>query len=199
VDRINPSIPAQARQEAVRQIMRLSSPDLISANEAFHILLTQGVPVSYQKDGAERGDLVWLVDFTTPDNNEFLAVNQFTVIEKNVNKRPDIVLFVNGLPLVVMELKNAADEKATIKTAFQQLQTYKEMIPSLLAYNGLLVVSDGLEAKAGSLTAGFNRFSAWKSEDGAREASPLKSQLEVLIKGLLNRTTLLDLVRCFTV
>jgi len=199
VDRINHSIPAQARQEAVRQVIRLTSPDLLSTNEAFHAMLTSGVNVSYQKDGAERGDLVWLVDFNNPDNNEFLAVNQFTMMEKNVNKRPDIVLFVNGLPLVVIELKNAADEKATVKTAFKQLQTYKELIPSLLAYNGLLVISDGLEAKAGSLTAGFNRFSAWKSEDGQKEASHLKNQLEVLINGLLNRATLLDVIRFFTV
>jgi type I restriction enzyme R subunit len=199
VDRINPAIPPQARQDAVRQVLRLTSPGLLSTNEAFHTMLTQGVNVSYQKEGAQRGDLIWLVDFNTPDNNEFLAVNQFTVVEKNVNKRPDIVLFVNGLPLVVMELKNAADEKATVKTAFQQLQTYKECIPSLLAYNGLLVISDGLEARAGSLTAGFNRFSAWKSEDGTKEASRLKGQLEVLIKGLLNRATLLDVIRFFTV
>jgi len=133
VDRINPAIPPQARQEAVRQLLRLTLPELLSTNEAFHAMLTQGVNVSYQKGGVERGDLVWLVDYNNLENNEFLAINQFTVIENNINKRPDIVLFVNGLPLVVMELKNAADEKATVKTAFQQLQTYKATIPSLLA------------------------------------------------------------------
>lgn len=199
VDRINPRIPPAARQEAVRQVMRLSSPDFVSVNEEFHLLLTQGINISYQKDGHTRGDIVWLIDFAKPENNEFLAVNQFTVLENNLNKRPDIVLFINGLPLVVMELKNAAREKATVKTAFQQLQTYKATIPSLLAYNALLVISDGLEAKAGSLTADFSRFSAWKSEDGIDEASHLKSQLEVLINGLLNKATLLDVIRFFTV
>jgi type I restriction enzyme R subunit len=181
VDRLNPAIPAASRHEAIRQVIRLTSPDLLSANEVFHLLLTQGIPVSYQKDGAERGDLVRLVDFDTPENNEFAAVNQFAIIENNINKRPDIVLFVNGLPLVVIELKNATDEKATVKNAFQQLQTYKAAIPSLMAYNCLLIVSDGLEARAGSLTADFSRFTAWKSEDGTQEASRLKNQMEVLI------------------
>ncbi|WP_300909610.1 type I restriction endonuclease subunit R, partial [uncultured Desulfovibrio sp.] len=199
VDRLNPSVPAAARQEAVRQVLRVSSPDLISANELFHRLLTQGVSVTYQKDGSTRGDLVWLVDFNNPENNEFTAVNQFSFVENNANRRPDIVLFVNGLPLVVIELKNAADESATVKTAFQQLQTYKDAIPSLMAYNALLVISDGLEARAGSLSADFSRFSAWKSEDGTKEAPRLKSQLEVLVNGMLNKATLLDLIRFFTV
>ena len=199
VDRINPTVPAEARREAVRQVLRLYEPELLACNESFHYLLTQGVKVSYNKDGVERGDIVWLIDFDQPENNEFLAVNQFTVIENNENKRPDIVLFINGLPLVVIELKNATDEKATIKSAFLQLQTYKESIPALLRYNALLVISDGLEARAGSLSAGYSRFMAWKSEDGATEASHLKSQLEVLIKGLLNTHTLLDVVRFFTV
>lgn len=199
VDRLNPHIPAVARQEAVRRVLRVSGPDLISANEAFHQLLTRGVSVSYQKEGAERGDKVWLVDFSTPENNEFTAVNQFTFVEGNVNKRPDVVLFVNGLPLVVIELKNPGSESATLMSAYQQLQTYKQVIPSLLACNGLLVISDGLEARAGSLSAGYSRFSAWKSEDGSREAPRLKSQLEVLINGMLNKATLLDLIRFFTV
>lgn len=199
VDRLNPHIPAVARQEAVRRVLRVSGPDLISANEAFHQLLTRGVSVSYQKEGAERGDKVWLVDFSTPENNEFTAVNQFTFVEGNVNKRPDVVLFVNGLPLVVIELKNPGSESATLMSAYQQLQTYKQVIPSLLACNGLLVISDGLEARAGSLSAGYSRFSVWKSEDGSREAPHLKSQLEVLIKGMLNKATLLDLIRFFTV
>ena len=199
VDRLNQSIPAASRQDAIRQVLRIASPDLLSTNEKFHLLLTQGVPVSYQKDGAERGDLVRLVDFDKPENNEFTAVNQFTVIENNVIKRADIVLFVNGLPLVVIELKNATDEKTTVKSAFQQLQTYKAVIPTLMGYNALLVISDGLEARAGSLTADFSRFMVWKSEDGKEEASHLKSQLEVLINGLLNKATLLDVIRFFTV
>jgi len=199
VARINPAVPAEARDEAIRQITRISSPDLIANNETFHRLLTEGVQVNYQKNGYNRGDLVWLVDFNHPENNEFLVVNQFTIVENHVNKRPDVVLFVNGIPLVVIELKNAADENATIHAAFQQLQTYKQAIPSLFTYNGFLVISDGLEARAGTLSAGFNRFMAWKSADGKAEASQLVSQLEILIQGMLNKATLLDLVRHFIV
>src|SRR5690606_3195991 len=123
--------------------------------ETFHRLLTEGVNVSYQKNGDTRGDKVWLLDFNNINNNEFLVVNQFTVIENNQNKRPDIILFVNGIPLVVIELKNASDENATIKSAYQQLETYKYTIPGLFTYNALLVISDGLEAKAGSVSAGL--------------------------------------------
>ena len=111
-------------------------------------MLTEGVKVRYQKDGNSRGDLVWLIDFSAPENNDFLVLNQYTVIENHVNKRPDVVLFVNGLPLVIIELKNPADEKRhTVNSAFKQIQTYKQAIPRLFAYNGFIVVSDGLEAK----------------------------------------------------
>lgn len=199
VTRINPTVPEAARQEAISQVRRIVSPDLLAGNEAFHRMLTEGVKVSYQKDGGERGDLVWLADFAHPEHNDFLAVNQFTVIEGRHNKRPDLALFVNGLPLVVIELKNAADENATMKAAWQQLQTYKALIPGLLTYNALLVISDGLDAGAGSLSAGRNRFAPWKSADGKIEASHLQSRLEVLINGMLNKTTLLDLVRHFVV
>ncbi len=196
---INPMLPAAALDEAVKAIQRISSPELLINNEAFHRLLTEGVNVSYQKDGHTRGDLVWLVDFANPDNNEFLVVNQFTIIENNQNKRPDLVLFVNGLPLVVVELKNAADENATVKTAFDQIRTYKTIIPSLFTYNGFVVVSDGLEARAGTISADLSRFMAWKSADGKAEASRLTSQLETLIHGMLNKATLLDLIRHFIV
>lgn len=199
VGRINPEIPVDAREDAIRQIQRLNSPELISNNETFHRMLTEGINVSYRKDGIDRGDLVWLIDFNDPENNEFLVTNQFTVIENDVRKRPDIILFVNGLPLVVIELKNPADEEATVKSAFKQLQTYKQTIPSLFAYNGFMVVSDGLEAKSGSLSAGFTRFMAWKSSDGKVEASPLIGQLETLIKGMLTKTILLDILRHFIV
>ena len=199
VGRINPDIPADAREDAIKQIQRLSSPELIANNEAFHRMLTEGVTVHYQKDGVKRGDLVWLVDFNDPDKNDFVVCNQFTVIENHVNKRPDVILFVNGLPLVVMELKNPADEKATAKSAFKQLQTYKQAIPGLFTYNGFMVISDGLEAKAGSLSAELSRFMAWKTSDGETEASPLVGQMETLIKGMLNKATLLDLIRHFIV
>ena len=197
--RINPSVPHDSQQEALKEIRRINSPELLTNNENFHRMLTEGVNVSYQKNGSQRGDLVWLIDFENPLNNDFVVANQLTVIENGINKRPDIVLFVNGLPLVVIELKNAADENTTIKSAYQQLQTYKEMIPSLFAYNSFMIISDGLEAKAGSLSAGMSRFMSWKTADGKEEASNLVSQLETLIKGMLNKETLLDLVRHFTV
>lgn len=197
--RINPKLPLAVLQTALKDVQRINSPDLLANNETFHRLLTEGVKVSIQKDGQERGEIVWLIDFAKPDNNEFVVANQFTVIENHQNKRPDLVLFVNGIPLVVIELKNAADENSTIKSAWRQVETYKKTIPSLFTTNAFAVVSDGLEAKAGSLSAGFSRFMTWKSSDGKTEASPLVSQMETLIKGMLNKTTLLDLVRHFIV
>lgn len=197
--RINPKLSPALQQAALKEVQRISSPELLANNEAFHRLLTAGVPVSAHKDGDERGERVWLIDFAKPENNEFVVANQFTVIENHQNKRPDLVLFVNGIPLVVIELKNAVDENATIKAAYQQLETYKHTIPSLFGPNAFLVISDGLEAKAGSLSAGFSRFMAWKSADGKAEASHLVSQLEVLINGMLNKATLLDLLRHFIV
>ncbi len=199
VSRINPAVPADAREDAIMQIQRLATADLIANNEAFHRLLTEGVRVNYQKDGQVRGDLVWLINFRQPENNDFVVLNQFTIIENHVNKRPDVILFVNGIPLVVIELKNPADENATVHSAFKQLQTYKQTIPSLFACNGFLVISDGLEARAGTLSSGFSRFMAWKTADGKVEASPLVSQLEILSQGMLNKATLLDLVRHFIV
>jgi type I restriction enzyme R subunit len=225
VNRINPAIPADAREEAIKQLQRIHSRQLIANNETFHRMLTEGINITYQKGGYRRGDLVWLVDFEHPENNDFLVVNQFTVtstgsvtgtagsvtgsrgagtgimssVVGTVNKRPDIVLFVNGLPLVVIELKNPADENATVYTAFKQMQTYLQAIPALFICNGCLVISDGLEAKTGSLSAEYSRFMAWKSADGKVEASPLIGQLETLIKGMLNPATLLDLIRHFIV
>lgn len=199
VYRINHTLPQEVCDEAINQVLRIASPDLLSNNETFHRMLTEGVSVSVHKEGAERGELVWLVDFDNPLNNDFTVVNQYTIVENSHNKRPDILLFVNGLPLVVIELKNAVDENATVQSAFRQVETYKETIPSLFTYNSIIVISDGLEARAGSLSAGFSRMMAWKSADGKAEASRLVSQLEVLIKGMLNKETLLDLIRSFTV
>jgi type I restriction enzyme, R subunit len=199
IRRINPKVPYDSQEEALKEIQRINSPELLANNEAFHRMLTEGINVSYQKDGHQRGDLVWLIDFETPENNEFIVANQFTVIEDGNNKRPDVILFVNGIPLVVIELKNPADENATVKSAFKQLETYKAIIPSLFTYNGLMIISDGLEAKAGSLSAGLTRYMAWKSADGKEEASNLVSQLETLINGMLNKETLLDLIRHFVV
>lgn len=199
VRRINIGIPADAQQDAIKQVLRIASPDLLANNEAFHRLLTEGIPVTKRVDGQERGDRVFLVDFENPSHNEFLVVNQFTIIENGINKRPDVILFVNGLPLVVIELKNAVNEKTTVGAAFRQIETYKAMIPSLFTFNSFSVISDGLEAKAGTISAGLSRFMAWKSVDGTIEASHLISQLETLIKGMLNPDTLLDLIRHFIV
>ncbi|WP_427501580.1 type I restriction endonuclease subunit R [Methylomonas sp. MED-D] len=196
---INPTVSHDVLQAALKDVQRVHSPDLLANNETFHRLLTEGVKVSYQHDGAERGGLVSLIDYANPVNNDFVVVNQFTVIENHQNKRPDLILFVNGMPLVIIELKNATDENATIKSAYKQLETYKHTIPCLFTSNALLVITDGLEAKAGSLSAGYSRFMAWKTADGKVEASHLVSQLETLIKGMLNKTTLLDLVRHFIV
>src|SRR5690606_25569282 len=132
-------------------------------------------------------------------NNEFVVANQFTIVENGNNKRPDVLLFVNGVPLVVIELKNAADENTTIHSAFKQVETYKTIIPGLFTYNGFVVISDGLEAKAGSISAGFSRYMAWKSADGKAEASHSVSQLETLIQGMLNKETLIDIIRHFVV
>jgi type I restriction enzyme R subunit len=199
VKRLNPTLTDDVRDKAIKTVLRIASPDTLANNEAFHRLLTEGVPVSTYQDGMERGERVWFVDFEDPWNNEFTVVNQFTIIENGHNRRPDVLLFVNGLPLVIIELKNAADENATIESAYRQIETYKQQIPSLFTYNELIIISDGLEARAGSLSAGFSRFTAWKSEDGEHIASPMMSQLEVLINGMLEKDTLLDIIRSFTV
>jgi type I restriction enzyme R subunit len=197
--RINRNMPADVLEDAIKEIRRIHSPELLTNNETFHRFLTEGIPVSKRVEGDDRGDLVWLIDFKNPYNNDFLVVNQFTVVENNHTKRPDIILFVNGIPLVVIELKNAADENASIRSAFRQIETYKSLIPTLFIYNGFVVISDGLEAKAGTISSGFSRFMAWKSSDGKIEASHLVSQLETLIVGMLNKETLIDLMRHFIV
>jgi len=199
INRLNPTVPVTARQEALKTTLSVYSPQLINPNEAFHKILAEGVPVTIQKDGQERGERVWLVDFQKPENNVFFAINQYTVEEHNQNKRPDVILFVNGLPLVLIELKNPADEQATVRKAYDQIQTYKTVIPSLFFYNAFCVISDGLEAKAGTISSPFSRFQAWKTIDGKKEPSARLSQLEVLIKDMLNRSTLLDLIRNFIV
>ncbi len=204
VARINPDIPSEEQVEAIKQIQRLASPELITNNETFHRLLTEGIKVNIQKEGNTRGDYVWLIDFNNPENNDFLVVNQLTVtststISGTVNKRPDVVLYINGIPLVVIELKNAADENATVKSAYKQLGTYMDAIPSLFTYNAFMLISDGLEARAGTISAGLSRFMSWKTSDGKTEASTLISQLEPLVQGMLNKKTLLDLIRNFIV
>lgn len=199
VTKLNPHIPETAREQAVQKVIRIYSPDLLHNNETFHQYLVEKIRIPYQQNGYERSHEVSLVDFENPSENEFLVVNQYTIIENGQNKRPDILFFVNGIPLVVMELKNASDENATIRKAYDQLQTYKAIIPGLFNYNAVCVISDGMVCKAGSLTAGFTRFMTWKTEDGRKEASRFKPQLDTLIKGMLNPVTLLDLIRHFIV
>ena len=179
---LNPHIPKDAQEQAIQKVLRIYSPDLLFNNETFHQYLIEKVKVPYQKDGYERSYEVALVDFDNVANNEFLTVNQYTIIENGQNKRPDVLLFVNGIPLVVIELKNATDAHATIRKAYEQIQTYKATIPTLFTYNTVCVISDGHECKAGSLSAGFTRYMAWKSMDGVKDASRFKPQLEVLIK-----------------
>jgi len=199
IDKLNPNIPFDVREDALKKVLRAESPHALVNNETFHRYLTEGVDVELRTESGIRGDKVYLVDFANPDKNEFLAINQFTIIEGNNNKRPDIILFINGLPLVVIELKNATDENATIKTAFDQLQTYKALIPSLFTYNSLLISSDGWDARCGTITSDWNRFLSWKTKDGVTTADTLTPQMEVMFTGMLQKQTLLDLIRHFIV
>ncbi len=197
LEKLNPSIPKGSIEEAIRKVLRTSSPNQVLDNEQFHKLLVEGVSVSYRKGSQIKHDLVNLIDFKKPENNEFLAVNQFTIIEEKYNRRPDIILFINGLPLVVIELKNLAEEKATINDAFTQLQNYKDQIPSLFRYNEILVISDGNLAEAGTLSSSREWFMAWKTIDEKMPKNKLG--IETLLKGMFNKNTLIDLLRNFIV
>jgi len=200
IARLNPTIPEEAREDALRKVLRVGTPALIQTNRAFHKLLRDGVPVEYPRpDGSIAGDHVRLLDLSNAQANDWLAVNQFTVTEGQHNRRPDIVVFVNGLPLGLIELKNAADEDATIWSAYAQLQTYKAQIPTLLHYNAALVVSDGLQARMGSVTANQEWFKVWRTIDGVRDAEPGSLELETLIRGVFDRERFLDLLHHFIV
>ncbi|OAI21468.1 DEAD/DEAH box helicase [Methylomonas lenta] len=198
IARLNPAIPLAAREDALQQVLNLEEPGLLAANRHFHRLLVNGVPVEYQQDGDTRGDWVRLVDFTEHTGNEWLAINQFAIKGAKHSRRPDIILFINGLPLVLLELKNPADENADIWKAFDQIQTYKEQIPDVFQYNEVLVISDGSEARLGSLSSDAERFMQWRTIDGIT-LDPLGqfNELETLIHGLLSPTTLLDYLRFF--
>jgi type I restriction enzyme R subunit len=198
IQRLNPDIPTVAREDALQQVMELGIPALLSANRAFHQLLVGGVPVQYQKDGETRGDFVHLVDWSDPSKNEFWAVNQFTIKGPHNTRRADIVLFVNGLPLVFIELKNPADANADIWKAYDQIQTYKEQIPDVFQYNEVLVISDGTDARMGSLSADTERFMRWRTIDGV-QVDPLGefNELETLVRGALAPQYLLEYLRYF--
>ncbi len=199
IDKLNPTVSQDAKDDALKKVLRSDSPNALINNENFHRYLTEGIDVEIRTNGGIRGEKVYIVDFSNPEQNEFLAINQFTIIEGNQNKRPDIILFINGLPLVIIELKNPTDENATVKTAFSQLQTYKQTIPSLFNYNELMIVSDGWEALCGTLTSDWGRFMSWKTKDGLTTADTLQPQMEVMFTGMLNKQTLLDLIRHFIV
>jgi type I restriction enzyme R subunit len=197
--RLNPGIPADARADALRRLTLAEYPGLIEENRRLHRFLIEGVPVEfYGADGAIKGDHVRLIDFDDPDANEWLAVNQFTVIEHKANRRPDVVLFLNGLPVCVIELKNAGDENATIDGAFNQIQTYKNQIPSLFRTNVALVISDGISARIGSLTANRERFMPWRTIEGDGVTKG-KAELEILLKGAFDKRRLLALLKDFIV
>ena len=198
IARLNPQVPLPAREDALRQVVELGVPVQLSANRLFHRLLVGGVPVQYQKDGETRGDFVRLIDWTDVGANEWLAVNQFSIQGPKHTRRPDIILFVNGLPLVLLELKNPADLHADLVKAFDQIQTYKEQVPDIFHYNEILVISDGSEARMGSLSADIERFVRWRTIDGIT-VDPLGefNELETLVRGVLQPALLLDYLRYF--
>jgi len=198
--RLNPQVPTDALEEAFRKLTRPDSPSLVANNHVIHKYLVEGVPVEYQRaDGSIGGDLVRVFDYDDPENNEFLAVNQYTVVEDQHERRPDVVLFINGLPIAVIELKNAATENATIWSAFNQLQTYKRQIPSLFAFNEAMVISDGVQARIGTLTADREWFMPWRTIEGETLADTKLPQLQVVLEGVFQKRRLLDLIRHFIV
>jgi type I restriction enzyme R subunit len=197
--RLNPSLPHETLEEAFRKLTRMDSPTLIQRNQQFQRFLVEGIPVEYRSEGRIVHDNARIVDFENPDNNDWVVVNQFTVVENHHNRRPDIVVFLNGLPVGVIELKNPSDETTDIWSAFRQLQTYKEQIPALFATNEVLVISDGIEGKIGSLSADRERFMSWRTIEGEdREASSVE-RIEVLIRGVFEKKRFLSFIRHFVI
>ena len=198
--RLNPELPPGALEDAFRKLTRSDTPSLVERNRAVHRMMVDGVTVEYRRpDGSIAGAQARVIDFHDQNNNDWLAVNQFTVAEGRHTRRPDVVLFVNGLPLAVIELKNPADENATIWTAYQQLQTYQVQIPSLFTYNVALVVSDGVEARIGAIGAGREWFKPWRTITGHGDAAPGLVELQILLEGVFDKRRFLDLVRHFVV
>jgi type I restriction enzyme R subunit len=200
LQRLNPRVPTDALEEAFRKLTRPDSPSLVANNHVIHKYLVEGVPVEYRRsDGSIGGDLVRVFDYDDPANNEFLAVNQYTVVEDQHERRPDVVLFVNGLPVAVIELKNAATSGATIWSAFNQSQTYKVHIPSLFVFNEAMVISDGAQARIGTLTADREWFMPWRTIEGEALADTKLPQLQVVLEGVFEKRRFLDLIRHFIV
>ena len=200
IARLNPDAAEPARNEALRRVLTGELPSLVEENRRIHRLLTQGVDVEYRNDkGQTAATKIWLIDLDRADANDWLAVNQFCVVENRANRRPDVVLFVNGLPLAVLELKNAASQNATLTDAYNQLQTYLHQIPSLFSTNAVLVTSDGMEARIGSITADQERFMPWRTVDGQDFAHRGTPELETLLRGVFTKANLLALIRDFIV
>jgi type I restriction enzyme R subunit len=200
IAKLNPTLNTETRAEVLAKVMQTSTPSLIEENRRLHRYIIEGVPVEVRRaDGSVGGEQARLIDFAHPDANDWLAVNQFTVIENKANRRPDVVIFVNGMPLGVVELKNPGDENATLDGAFNQLQTYKSQIASLFRTNAVLVISDGIAARIGSLTADRERFMPWRTVGGDAPAAKGSPELETVVKGVFDRRRFLDLVKDFTV
>ncbi len=200
IERLNPAIPAEAHGDALRKVLATEKPSLVEENRRLHRLMVEGVDVEfYSDDGTIRGDKVRLIDFDDLAANDWLVTGQFTVIEGSINRRPDIVVFINGLPLGVIELKAPGGKNATLEGAHSQLQTYKSQIPSLFRTNAVLVTSDGITARVGSLTADQERFMPWRTTDGKVIAAKGQPELNILIEGIFERRRLLDLLHNFTV
>lgn len=198
--RLNPALPGAAIAEAYRKLLRVEAPTLVAGNRALHRMLVDGVSVEYQSaDGSPRGAQVKVIDFERPERNDWLSVNQFTVVEGQEQRRPDIVIFVNGLPLGVIELKNPADENATVWDAVQQLGSYQTLIPALFVHNAVLVGSDGIEARVGAVGAGKEWFKPWRTITGEADAPAGMPQLQVVLAGVFDKRRFLDLVRHFIV
>jgi type I restriction enzyme R subunit len=200
IARINPDIPTNSIQQTIRELRDVGNfGDLISSNEQFHRLLTQGIDVTIHEKGEDRTTKVWLVDKYNPANNQWAVTHQMTIIEGGQNKRPDVIIYLNGIPVIVIELKNATDSNATIDKAHTQLQNYHNSIPTLFHYNLFEIISDGLESKAGTITADISRFMSWKTVDGTNAAPANTSEMRVMLDGMLDQNTLLDLFLNFIV
>jgi type I restriction enzyme R subunit len=195
--KLNPTLPESARVEAYQKVINLGTEDIMENNERFHSLLTNGVTVEYTKEGRTKGINVILLDVENPENNSFWVVNQLVVKENNNEKRFDVVIYVNGLPLVFIELKSAADEKATIRKAYTQIQNYKKSVPSIFYYNAICVISDGIDAKTSSVSAPFTRFLSWKAPKEI--ANDVRTELQILTEYMLDKKVLVELIRYCTV
>ncbi|MCL1532469.1 type I restriction endonuclease [Xanthomonas nasturtii] len=199
VNRLNPQLPPEAREDAIRKLTQNELPNLLEENRRIHALLTEGVDVEYYADdGVLTAGKVWLLDFDSPENNDWLAVQQFVVISGQTRRRPDVVLFVNGLPLAVIELKAPGSAGANLVGAFNQLQTYKQQIPALFHTNSVLVTSDGIAARVGSLSADMERFMPWRTTDGRQVLPKGQPELPTLIEGVFAPQRFLELLRWFT-